>query len=150
MSACSFLGVILSDERSAESKDPYGRQPSQTCCCATRPHLVFSQLWGSFDPAPARPAKEAGRKFFAGAPLRMTPHIMNNPGSAPRPLRISLVRWGDLGRQPEGWLYPVYINSETCLAPVPWNYPTGFTGSIAGHIIAEPVFSNRRMSLKVA
>jgi hypothetical protein len=30
---------------------------------------------GSFDSAPARPAKEAGRKFFAGAPLRMTPHI---------------------------------------------------------------------------
>ena len=27
----------------------------------------------SFDCVPARPAKEAGRKFFAGAPLRMTP-----------------------------------------------------------------------------
>jgi len=38
MTARSFWGVILSDERSAESKDPYGRQPSQTCCCATRPH----------------------------------------------------------------------------------------------------------------
>jgi len=24
--------------------------------------------------------------------------------------------WGDLGRQPEGWLYPVYANSETGLA----------------------------------
>ena len=75
MTARSFWGVILSDERSAESKDPYGRQPSQTCCCATRPHCDFSQLQGSFDSAPARPAKAAGRKFFAGAPLRMTPHI---------------------------------------------------------------------------
>jgi hypothetical protein len=23
--------------------------------------------------------------------------------------------WDDLGRQPEGWLYPVYANSETGL-----------------------------------
>ena len=23
--------------------------------------------------------------------------------------------WGDLGRQPEGWLYPVYANSENAL-----------------------------------
>ena len=32
MNACSFLGVILSDERSEESKDPYGRKQSQTAC----------------------------------------------------------------------------------------------------------------------
>jgi hypothetical protein len=25
-------------------------------------------------------------------------------------------RAGDLGRQPEGWLYPVYTNSETDIA----------------------------------
>jgi len=53
---------------------------------------------------------------------------MNNPGSAPRPLRISLVRWGDLGRQPEGWLYPVYINSETGLAPRPLELPNWLHG----------------------
>jgi hypothetical protein len=44
MSARSLLGVIPSDERSEESRDPFGRQPSQTCCCATRPHCDFSQL----------------------------------------------------------------------------------------------------------
>jgi len=27
----------------------------------------------------------------------------------------SLTVWGNLGRQPEGWLYPVYTNSETGL-----------------------------------
>jgi hypothetical protein len=73
MSHVIFLAVILSDERSEESKDPFGRQQSQACCCATRPHYDFSQPQGSFDCAPARPAKEAGRKFSAGAPLRMTP-----------------------------------------------------------------------------
>ena len=31
----------------------------------------------SFDCAPARPATEAGRKFFAGASLRMTSSVMD-------------------------------------------------------------------------
>ena len=44
MSHVVFLGVILSDERSEESKDPFARQQSQICCCATRPHCDFSQL----------------------------------------------------------------------------------------------------------
>jgi hypothetical protein len=39
-----ILGVILSDERSEESKEPFGRQQSQTCCCAKRPHRDFLQL----------------------------------------------------------------------------------------------------------
>src|ERR1035441_4811229 len=34
----------------------------------------------------------------------------------------SLIVWCDLGRQPEGWLYPVYANSETGLA-VAWVVP---------------------------
>jgi hypothetical protein len=39
-------------------------------------HTMISRSYrGSFDSAPARPAKEAGRKFSAGAPLRMTSHI---------------------------------------------------------------------------
>jgi len=33
MTARSLLGVILSDERSEESKDPFGAKQSQTCCC---------------------------------------------------------------------------------------------------------------------
>ncbi|MGC2109086.1 MAG: hypothetical protein WA655_06180 [Candidatus Korobacteraceae bacterium] len=39
-----ILSVILSDERSEESKDPYGRQQSQHRCCAAQPHCSFSQL----------------------------------------------------------------------------------------------------------
>src|ERR1039457_6620254 len=33
-----------SDERREESKDPFGRQESRTCWCATQPHCDFSQL----------------------------------------------------------------------------------------------------------
>jgi hypothetical protein len=44
MSARNFLIVILSDERSEESKEPYGRQQSQTYCCAKQLHGDFSQL----------------------------------------------------------------------------------------------------------
>jgi len=41
---------------------------------------------------------------------------MNNPGLSPRSLRTNeplkpFIVWDDLGRQPEGWLYPVYANS---------------------------------------
>ncbi len=44
MSASSFWIVILSDERSAESKEPYGHEQSQTCRCAKQIHGDFSQL----------------------------------------------------------------------------------------------------------
>jgi hypothetical protein len=44
MSDRSFLGVILSDERSEESKEPYGRQRYQTGCCGVRPHWDFLQV----------------------------------------------------------------------------------------------------------
>jgi hypothetical protein len=36
--------VILSDERSEESKEPYGRQQSQPGCCAGRRHCDFLQV----------------------------------------------------------------------------------------------------------
>jgi hypothetical protein len=39
MSASSLLLVILSDERSEESKDPFGPQQSQAFCCATLERL---------------------------------------------------------------------------------------------------------------
>jgi len=44
MNARTFLGVILSDERSEESKEPFGRQQSQTCWSATRPHWDCPRL----------------------------------------------------------------------------------------------------------
>ena len=44
MSYLVFWGVILSDERSEESKDPFARQQSEICCCAARPHCDFLQL----------------------------------------------------------------------------------------------------------
>jgi len=36
--------------------------------------------------------------------------VIGNDGSG-----SSLIVWNDLGRQPEGWLYPLYANSETRL-----------------------------------
>jgi hypothetical protein len=43
MSARIFLGVILSDERSEESKEPFERQQSRICCYAKWQHSDFSQ-----------------------------------------------------------------------------------------------------------
>jgi hypothetical protein len=44
MSTSNFLGVIRSDERSEESKDPFGRQQFQIDCCAKWTRGDFSQL----------------------------------------------------------------------------------------------------------
>src|SRR5664279_131843 len=55
MSGGSFLGVIPSDERSEESRDPFGRQQSQTCCCP-RSHIVISRSYrGPSTPHPPDP-----------------------------------------------------------------------------------------------
>jgi hypothetical protein len=45
--------------------------------------------------------------------------------------------WGDLGRQPEGWLYPVHANPETGLvALLVWARVTGDTRSVtAGRML---------------
>src|ERR1017187_7129462 len=61
MTARSFWCVILSDERSEESKEPYGRQPSQTCA-APRGHTVISRSYrGPSTPRPPDPQKKRVR-----------------------------------------------------------------------------------------
>src|SRR5664280_2594102 len=53
--------------------------------------------------------------------------LMNNSASAPRSPgktnRLSRIVWGGPGRQPEGWLYPVYAKSKLLQSPAPTRQP---------------------------
>jgi hypothetical protein len=66
MSYLVFWGVILSDERSEESKDPFARQQSQTCCLRHAATLCFLAAIGVLR-LRARPTrKRSGSEILCG------------------------------------------------------------------------------------
>src|SRR5664280_325846 len=83
MSYLVFWGVILSDERSEESKDPFARQQSQTCCLRHAATLYFLAAIGVLR-LRARPTrKRGGSEILCGRSAQDdTSRFMNNPASA--------------------------------------------------------------------